>query len=302
MSKHLLAPAVLAALVFLHSGAAGAAAPATSWPDTSWIDPGSDMQVRVLADGLPAVDNLAIGDDGVLYATLELKAPNGRVVRITQTDDGVRVETILDGLNRPDGLLFSNGSLFITEEVKKGRVIGLDLTTGKVTLIANLANPEGIDRLPDGSLIASEDIPDGRVVQISPTGKITTLAAGLNRPEGLAVDGAGNIFVAETGTGRILKIADGKTSVAFSGLKEPDQVEVGPYGAVWVTEDATPGRLLKGFLGRLYPVLQNLSAPQGIAFSLGHGHCGPKIYIAEQGQSRILEASSPCGSTRGEDP
>jgi sugar lactone lactonase YvrE len=67
-----------------------------------------------------------------------------------------------------------------------------------------------------------------------------------------------------------------------TGLDHPDQVEVAPDGSVWVTEDATPGRLLRYADGELTVIAQGLWAPQGIAFREG------EILVAEQGRNRIL--------------
>lgn len=288
MSKYVFA-VLLALSVLWGTGTAGAG------QAEGRIGPHGDMRVRVLVGGLPYVDNLAVGEGGVMYATLEAPAPDGKVVKIMRTERGIRVDVLLSGLRYPDGLLLADGYLYITEEAQNGRVVKLEAATGRAVVLATLSRPEGLARWPDGSLIVSEDLSGGRVVRIAADGTITELSTGLDRPEGVAVDGTGGIFVAETGSGRILKIANGETTVAFSGLTEPDQVEIGPYGAVWATEDADPGRLMKGFLGKLYPVLTGLSYPQGIAFSRAHGPCGPKIYIAEQGKGRILEAENRCG-------
>jgi len=79
------------------------------------------------------------------------------------------------------------------------------------------------------------------------------VATGLQFPEGLAVDPDGNLLVAETGTGRLLRIemAAGQVSTIAQGLgvggKGPPKnappswlftgVAVGPSGAVYVTGD-----------------------------------------------------------------
>ena len=115
------------------------------------------------------------------------------------------------------------------------------------------------------------------------TAPAETIIAGLNRPEGIAVAKDGTIYVAETGTGRVLAYKNGVLNTLVDDLDEPDQVEIAPDGALWIAEDAKPGRLLRFKDGILETVMSGLLAPQGMAF-------GAKgmVYVAEQGRHRIL--------------
>ncbi|MDH5526100.1 MAG: hypothetical protein OEY97_02180 [Nitrospirota bacterium] len=250
-----------------------------------------DLPFRVVAEGLPAVDNLARADDGTLYATLELGQGGGRVIKVAP--DGT-LSVVLQALDRPDGLLLVGDTLYITEEVRAGRVLAYGLKSGELRQITILRNPEGIDRLPDGSLVVAEDRKQGRIVRIAPDGTVSELAGGLNRPEGLAVAPDGTIYIAETASGRVLALREGKLTPVASDLNEPDQVAIGPFGILFVTEDARPGRLLKSFGNRMIPVLGGLAAPQGMAFRPPTPECGAAIYLAEQGTGRILELGPEC--------
>ena len=142
---------------------------------------------------------------------------------------------------------------------------------------------EGIEIGSKGSLIVSQDKPDGQLLRKDLSGQITTLAAKLKNPEGVAVDGDGSIYVAETGLGRILRVSQGVKNVVVDGLIKPDQIEFGPDGALWITEDRNPGRLLRYADNTLEVIALSLNDPQGIAFD-GTG----KVYVAEQGKRRIL--------------
>lgn len=260
----------------------------------AWAAPvqAEEPPYRVVAEGLPAVDNLARAADGTLYATLEQAHGRGRVVKVAP--DGT-ISVVLQALDRPDGLLLHENTLYITEEVKAGRVLAYGLDSGLLRQVAFVRNPEGIDRLPDGSLVVAEDRKDGRIVRIAPDdGAVSALATGLNRPEGLAAAPDGTLYIAETATGRVLKLREGELSVVAEGLNEPDQVEIGPYGALFVTEDARPGRLLKSFGDRMIPVMEGLDAPQGMAFRPPGPECGAAVYVAEQGKGRILEIGPAC--------
>ncbi len=267
------------ALLLAAFGPAAAQGPAALPPP----QPGKGWIMEVYAEGLPAVDNLALGREGVLYATLERRRPDGRVVRIQQK--GRRLTTVLDGLDRPDGLLVADRWLYVAEEVPQGRVIEIDLTSLATRTLAILPKPEGLGLLPDGGLVVSEDRLGGRILRVPRRdGAVEVLTGGLDRPEGLTVARDGTIYFAETGTGRVLRLREGfAVETVVDGLDEPDQVKLAPDGALWISEDARPGRLLRFADGRLETVLSGLQAPQGIAF-LPDG----TVLVAEQGRARIL--------------
>jgi serine/threonine protein kinase, bacterial len=70
---------------------------------------------------------------------------------------------------------------------------------------------------------------------------------GLIFPEGLAVDGAGNLYVTDTGNNRVLKLAAGSSSptvLPFTGLNKPFGVAVDAAGNLYVT-DTHKSRVVK---------------------------------------------------------
>ena len=86
------------------------------------------------------------------------------------------------------------------------------------------------------------------------------LVAG-NSGSGIAVDGAGAVYVADTGNGRILKLAEGAsepTSLSFPALDKPSGVAVDSVGAVY----AIQGELAGSRLAKLSPVLRRQSSCQ----------------------------------------
>ena len=243
---------------------------------------GSGWKYRVVAENLPGIDNLCLSPDGSLYATQELRNGAGQVIKLLRSGE---IKVIIPGLNFPDGLLLRGKFLFITEEIASGRVIEYDISTNMLRVLATLRFPEGIDMLPNGDLVVSEDTASGRLLRVRRDGNqpVEVIIGGLNRPEGLIVSPDGAIIFAETGTGRVLSIKNGKLSVLLHDLDEPDQVELAPDGALWITEDVHNGRLLRFKDGTLEAVLSGLHSPQGIAF----GAAG-EIWLAEQGRKRIL--------------
>ena len=247
--------------------------------DTTAVVPAQGWRFSVFAQDIMKVDNLALGADGLVYATLELSAGKGKVVRLRNTGS----EVVVDGLDTPDGLFARDKFLYAVEEVNHGRVLEIDTATGKHRTLARLYRPEGIGILPNGDLALSEDSANGRLVRLSSDGQIETILGGLNRPEGLCVGKDGTIFFAETGTGRVQAFKDGNVRNLAVDLDYPDQVRLPPHGAPWITEDSPRGRLMRLKDGGLHVILSGLYLPQGMLF-LPNG----TLLLAEQGRGRIL--------------
>ena len=236
---------------------------------------------RVVTQNLPGIDNLVVAPDGSLYATQELPNGAGKVIRLRRGE----VTVVASGFSRPDGLLLRGKFLFITEEIPEGRVLEFDLASKKQRVLATLHNPEGIDMLPDGDLVVSEDSINGRLLRVRRDGAkaVEVILGGLNRPEGLVARPDGAVIFAETATGRVLSYKSGEVNVVVDDLDEPDQVEIAPDGALWITEDTRDGRLLRLKDGALETVLSGLRSPQGMAF----GSDG-SVWLAERGRQRLL--------------
>src|SRR5205823_4476713 len=145
-------------------------------------------------------------------------------------------------LNNPEGIVFdSAGNLYIADNVNN-RVRRVDAKSGVITTYAGggtpatgigdggaatsaiLGGPTGlaIDR---GFLYVTESAFDGnRVRRIDlATNVINTIDAGqLSSPFGIAVDAAGNIFIADLGNGRVRRIdAQTKTIDTYAGGGNP---------------------------------------------------------------------------------
>lgn len=191
-------------------------------------------------DGFPALvakisntDSLAVDGGGVVYFA---DSSNGRIRRIT--GDGI-IRT-LPGINGDGG----------------------------PAATATLAGPTGLAFGQDGSLYVAEQ--DGeRVRRIDPSGRITTVAgngvmgfggdggsavaAELDHPTAIALDGSGNLFIADSKNNRVRRVDRGGriTTVAGTGtagfggdggpataamLNEPAGLAIDREGAVLVAD------------------------------------------------------------------
>jgi sugar lactone lactonase YvrE len=261
----------LAALLFTF------AAPATDSPGVSAV---RGWRFTVYHDKLPGIDNL-VKAEGALYATRFGANGPGQVIKIVKG----QVEVLIDGLNNPNGLEVHGRWLYVTEEVAEGRVIERDLCSGKQRELTTLNYPEGVGLLGDGDLAVAEDSINGRLMRVLRNGVVEIITAGLNRPEGLVVARDGTLIFTEAGMGRVLGWRHGDLNVLVDDLEEPNQIELGPDGALWITEDTASGRLLRYRDGALEAILTGLKSPQGITFA------GNTVLVAEQGRARILAVS-----------
>ncbi len=247
--------------------------------DTSGVQSGKGWRYRVVADNLPEVDDLAVGSDGSLYATQVLAGGKGRVIRLHHGQP----EVVIDGLERPGGILLKGRQLYVTEQVNDGRIVKLNLGDGRRHVFEGLRNPEHLALLPDGDLVVTEDVLNGRLTRVSANGTTEVIASGFNGVEGLAVARDGTIFIGETGTGRVLAYKEGALNVVVDDLDAPGQIEWVPDGALWITEDSRSGRLLRLKDGVLETVLSGLISPQGISLAENGA-----VFVAERGRGRIL--------------
>jgi trimeric autotransporter adhesin len=205
---------------------------------------------------------------------------------------------------------------------------------GGPAIDASLYFPQGIALDGAGNLYIA-DSGNNRVRMVTPAGIITTVAGGfqggfsgdggpatsaeLNDPVGVALDSAGNLYIADYGNNRIRKVspqgiittAAGNGVYSFSGdggpatsaqLAVPQEVAVDSSGIVYVADAAndrvrriSPGGVIstvagngsQGFAGDGGPATQaELNAPQGVA-----ADSAGNVYIADGFNDRIRKVS-----------
>ena len=132
--------------------------------------------------------------------------------------------------------------------------------------------------------------------------QVIVASQGLAGPMGLSADGLGNVYIADTGNGRIVSIAVSGAGAAqpvtvISGLSNPQGVAADWYGNLYVAETGN-NRVLKfalsqGAYGPPTVVCSGLSSPGGVAVDQAGN-----VYVADSGNNRILEAPN-LGSAYG---
>lgn len=227
---------------------------------------------------VPGADQVEFGPSGDLFVTSELPAtisgfPAGGVYRVPVSADAsgmpsagtpVRIATTPTEAGNPEGLVV----------LKSAGAYG-----------------------SAGDFLLAEDAFGGRILRLAVTGdaagtlsEIASASASLARPEGLAFgDFAGAaapaLYAAETAAHRVLRVAaDGTLSTLGDpqsfGLQWPDNLEFGPDGFLYVTEDLiSGGRIVRIAADGTHSVFATgFAKPAGIAFDPVTGD----LYIAEQ--------------------
>ncbi|ORV09282.1 serine/threonine-protein kinase PknD [Mycobacterium celatum] len=118
---------------------------------------------------------------------------------------------------------------------------------------------------------------------------------GLTGPEGVAVDPAGNVYVANIDNDRVLKLESGTTTqtvLPFTNLKEPYGLAVDKDGNVYVA-DTDGNRVVKldvGTTNQTVLPFDGLNRPEGLAVDTAG-----RVYVADTLNNRVLKLD--VGST-----
>jgi DNA-binding beta-propeller fold protein YncE len=152
--------------------------------------------VSTFIDDLESPVDLAFAPDGDLWVC-ELTGK----VRAFRQQGGSRVVADLSG---PHGLAFAKSGTIYINDWRGNRVVKLE--GGRIGLLASLAGPVGVAIGPSGDIYVAQPQAH-QVSRIKSNGTVSTFASGLNEPRDPVFDHKGNLYIAETLSGRILVFA-----------------------------------------------------------------------------------------------
>lgn len=192
----------------------------------------------VIYTDLDAADGLILHDDQ-LFVTEKIES--GRVLAVTVADLSV-IEIIR--MTRPEGLaVLPDGTFVVSEDVDPGRIVSIspDGTVG--TLAQGLRRPEGLAVDAQGVLHAAETL-TGRVLRFGADGMETVLE-GLTSPGQIAFAADGSLWITEDeAAGRLLRWHDARLEVIAEGLAHPQGIDIDGKDRVYVAEQGT-GRIVR---------------------------------------------------------
>jgi alpha-tubulin suppressor-like RCC1 family protein/sugar lactone lactonase YvrE len=130
---------------------------------------------------------------------------------------------------------------------------------------------------------------NAQVVEVKSNGAVLRIkASGLSQPNGVAVDSAGDVYIADTGNNRVVKITPkGKQTVFATGFNAPTRLRVDDAGNVYVADTGnnrvvriTPG-------GTMTTIGTGLNGPIGVAVDQSGD-----VFIGDTGNNRVVEVDT----------
>ncbi|MGA3023201.1 MAG: hypothetical protein ABSF98_00390 [Bryobacteraceae bacterium] len=236
---------------------------------------------------LDATGNLYIADTG--ENRIREVTAKGIVGTVYGTGDAAT-------LNAPRSVaLASDGSLLIAD-TGNGRVLKRSSSGAVSTLLDNLSAPSYLFPDPDGALYIAET-GGNRVTLLAPDGSTSFLP--VTQPVAVVRDGQGNLYVAQSGSGQLLRFSSSGWGASFgTGRGQPDGLAVDASGNILVADglnnavvsispsgSATTlaGTGIAGFAGDGGPAASALlSGPSDVKVD-GQG----RIYVVDTGNNRI---------------
>lgn len=221
------------------------------------------FSARVAPYGFAGAESVAYGPDGSIYAVdignlrVEKFTPAGKWVKtIGGNGTGNGEFQFLRGIT-----VSTNGTVVVTDsENSRIQLFDRNLKFLRVVKPNNtkLLRPHYSVLLSDGSFWVTDTYND-RVVHLNPAGQlVSSFASGLVKPQGLAVDGAGDLYIANTGKNTVEKRS--------------------PSGSVLDTLATAGGGATQ------------VRMPNGLALD------GSTLYVADSGNDRILVLTTSGGA------
>ncbi len=155
---------------------------------------------------------------------------------------GVMATVPFTGVSDATGVAIDgSGNIFLDDD-GNGDIVKITPGDVQTTLVSSLDGPWGVAVDGAGNVIFDDSL--DRIVEISPGGVQTIILSQADStlvvPEGLAVDGAGDIFIADKGNDRIAELpwtgsGYGALITVASGISNPEGVAVDGAGDVFAT-------------------------------------------------------------------
>jgi sugar lactone lactonase YvrE len=237
------------------------------------IDPGT---VSTLGSGFTAPAGIAIDAAGNQY----IADSSASSIYEFAPGNSTAVATLGSNLNAPQGVAVDGaGNLFIAD-TGNNQIVEIPVVNGKLSTAAQM-------------VIVSAGTTFG--------GSVKVPGPSMNAPEGIAVDGSGNLYIADSGNGRIVFIPYNGTGWTLSAaltlgsnLQVPSAVTLDNVGNVYVT-DSGSGDVYELQLPLLAPlqtmVASGYSKPSGVVVDPSGA-----LFVVDQGNNSVWRIPNLAGT------
>lgn len=149
---------------------------------------------------------------------------------------------------------------------------------------------------PSDRVAFMADVKNNRVVAWSVASRTQIAAYGgtgvLKSPRAVSLDASGNLLVADSGNGRIVRLgfSGGSFSnlgVVASGLDTPEGVAEAPDGRIWVSETGADRVRIYSAAGSLEETVTS-AAGQSLLGPTTISRIGARVYVSDTGRDRVL--------------
>jgi sugar lactone lactonase YvrE len=222
---------------------------------------------------------VAVDGAGNVFVSDPEDAPAaGRVVEIAS--DGTQT-TLASDFSNTAGLAVDSADNVFVADPQNNRVVEVAADGTETTIPVIDVSSVAVDSADDLYLARY----DGTVVEVAADGTQTTVASGFSAPRGIALDAAGDVYVADTGDQQIVKIApDGTQTIVGSGLSSPFGVAVDSAGDVFVANTGVGSVVEITPDGTQTTIADGLENPSSVAVT-AEGN----VFVADTDHQRVVE-------------
>jgi sugar lactone lactonase YvrE len=243
----------------------------------------------VVLSGLNTPEGIAVDGAGNLYVA---DAGNNRVLKLAV--DGVTQSTVGTGYSRPTGITVDGvGNVFVAD-FGNDRIEEVMPDGTQSTVVGNLSFPSGVAVDAVGNLYVAE-VGTNDVIEVTPLSgggtQTTVLSAGLNFPFDavlVAVNGSGNVFIADTFNNRVLQLDRSQSNLNFGTVATGQTVtkpvtlsSVGPR--IFSVENA----FTLTATGQSFQLVQTTSPDDCLLTRLLRGSCTLQVAFKPTGQGSV---------------
>ena len=183
------------------------------------------FKVEVWAEGVPEARSLALGDKGTVFVSNRLAKD---VYAVVDKGGSREVKTLLKGLNAPNGIAFSKGTLYVAERDRITRYDGIE---------ANLDNPPAAKVVIDGLDPQNQPGHFWKYLALGPDGK---LYYNVGAPGNIVMPGyfQASISRVDPKSGIVETYVQGvRNSVGFDWHPQTKQLWFTNHARDWVSDD-----------------------------------------------------------------